>query len=213
VKEALTHEQETPAVQQKRYSLLQRMYIRCMEWIQTPAGIWVLFFIAFAESSFFPLPPDIFLIALCVAAPKKSFHFAFVCSAGSVLGGAFGYGLGLAFMDTLGVHILDLYQLGDKYEVAQRLYQEHDALAVAAAGFTPLPYKLFTITAGAFKVNFFTFLLVSLVSRAARFFLVSALIYKFGAPIQYFINKYFNILTIIFLLLLVGGFVLIKMIL
>lgn len=199
--------------QHKQYSLLQRMYIRCMEWIQTPAGIWALFFIAVAESSFFPIPPDVFLIALCVAAPKKSFHFALVCSAGSVLGGALGYGLGLAFMDTLGVRILDLYQLNDKYEVVQQLYQDYDALAVAAAGFTPLPYKLFTITAGAFKVNFVTFILASLVSRAARFFIVSALIYKFGAPIQHFITKYFNILTLVFLLLLVGGFVVMKLIL
>ena len=199
--------------QHKQYSLLQRMYIRCMEWIQTPAGIWALFFIAVAESSFFPIPPDVFLIALCVAAPKKSFHFALVCSAGSVLGGALGYGLGLAFMDTLGVRILDLYQLNDKYEDVQQLYQNYDALAVAAAGFTPLPYKLFTITAGAFKVNFVTFILASLVSRAARFFIVSALIYKFGAPIQHFITKYFNILTLVFLLLLVGGFVVMKLIL
>jgi membrane protein YqaA with SNARE-associated domain len=199
--------------QHKQYSLLQRMYIRCMEWIQTPAGIWALFFIAVAESSFFPIPPDVFLIALCVAAPKKSFHFALVCSAGSVLGGALGYGLGLAFMDTLGVRILDLYQLNDKYEVVQQLYQDYDALAVAAAGFTPLPYKLFTITAGAFKVNFVTFILASLVSRAARFFIVSALIYKFGAPIQHFITKYFNILTLVFLLLLVGGFVVMKLML
>jgi membrane protein YqaA with SNARE-associated domain len=199
--------------QHKKYSLLQRMYIRCMEWIQTPAGIWVLFFIAVAESSFFPIPPDVFLIALCVAAPKKSFHFALVCSAGSVLGGALGYGLGLTFMDTLGVRILDLYQLNDKYEIVQQLYQDYDALAVAAAGFTPLPYKLFTITAGAFKVNFLTFILASLVSRAARFFIVSALIYKFGTPIQHFITKYFNILTLVFLLLLVGGFVVMKLIL
>ncbi len=199
--------------QHKQYSLLQRMYIRCMEWIQTPAGIWVLFFIAVAESSFFPIPPDVFLIALCVAAPKKSFHFALVCSAGSVLGGALGYGLGFTFMDTLGVRILDLYQLNDKYEIVQQLYQDYDALAVAAAGFTPLPYKLFTITAGAFKVNFLTFILASLVSRAARFFIVSALIYKFGAPIQHFITKYFNILTLVFLLLLVGGFVVMKLML
>jgi membrane protein DedA with SNARE-associated domain len=84
---------------------------------------------------------------------------------------------------------------------------------VGAAGFTPLPYKLFTITAGAFKINFFTLMLMSLVARSARFFLVAALIYKFGAPVQYFINKYFNILSIVFLVLLVGGFVLIKMLL
>ena len=203
----------TEMVDTKKMSLLQRIYNRCMEWIQTPAGIWVLFFIAVAESSFFPIPPDVFLIALCIGAPKKSMKFAAVCAAGSVIGGALGYGLGLAFMDTLGQRILTLYGLEDKYQVVQGLYRQYDAWAVAAAGFTPLPYKLFTITAGAFKINFLTFMLVSLAARSARFFLVAGLIYKFGAPVQYFINKYFNILTIVFLVLLIGGFVLIKMLL
>jgi membrane protein YqaA with SNARE-associated domain len=197
----------------RKLSLLQRIYNRCMEWIATPAGIWALFFIALAESSFFPIPPDVFLIALCIGNPKKSFKYAAVCSAGSVIGGALGYGLGMGFMDTAGQYILNLYGLHEKYAVVQSLYQHHDALAVGAAGFTPLPYKLFTITAGAFKINFVTFILVSAVSRSARFFLVSALIYRFGAPVQYFINRYFNILTVVFLLLLAGGFVLIKFLL
>ena len=197
----------------QKLSLLQRVYNRCMEWIQTPAGIWALFFIAVAESSFFPIPPDVFLIALCVGAPKKSFKFALICSLGSVIGGAIGYGLGLGFMDTVGQSILNLYGLQDKYAVVQKLYQQYDALAVGAAGFTPLPYKLFTITAGAFKIDFLTFMVVSLVARSARFFLVSALIYKFGAPVQYFINRYFNILTLVFLGLLIGGFILLKVVL
>jgi membrane protein YqaA with SNARE-associated domain len=201
------------AVPAKKLSLMQRIYIRCMAWIQTPAGLWVFFFIALAESSFFPIPPDVFLVALCVGEPKKSFKFATVCTVGSVIGGALGYGLGLAFMDTLGMKIVELYGLGDKYDVVTAWYQQYDALAVAAAGFTPLPYKLFTITAGACKVSFLTFMLASIASRAARFFLVAALIYKFGAPVQYFINKYFNLLTIVFLLLLIGGFVLIKLVL
>lgn len=203
----------TDAAAAKKPSLLQRVYIRCMEWIQTPAGIWALFFIAVAESSFFPIPPDVFLIALCVAAPRKSFKFAAICAVGSVLGGALGYGLGFGFMDTVGQRILEWYGLQDKYVVVQDLYQRYDAWAVGAAGFTPLPYKLFTITAGAFKINFTTFMLVSLVARSARFFLVAGLIYKFGAPVQYFINRYFNILTVVFLLLLVGGFLVIKVLL
>lgn len=198
---------------EKQYSLLQRMYIRCMEWIQTPAGIWVLFFIAVAESSFFPIPPDVFLIALCISVPKKSFKYAGVCAVGSVIGGILGYGLGLGFMDTLGKPILDLYGLHDKYAVVQGLYQKYDAWAVGAAGFTPLPYKLFTITAGAFEINFPVFVAASILSRSARFLLVAGLIYKFGAPVQHFIMRYFNILTIVFLILLIGGFVLLKMVL
>lgn len=198
--------------EEQRYSLLQRIYIRCMELIQTPAGVWILFFIAVAESSFFPIPPDVFLIALCISVPKKSFKYAAICAVGSVIGGIIGYGLGLGFMDTIGKTILDWYGLHDKYEVVQNWYRQYDAWAVGAAAFTPLPYKLFTITAGAFKINFPVFVIVSIVARSARFFLVAALIYKFGPRVQHFIMRYFNLLTIVFLFLLIGGFILMKMV-
>lgn len=198
---------------QKKYSLLQRIYLRCLEWVQTPAGIWALFFLAVAESSFFPIPPDVFLIALCISRPARSFRYASVCAAGSVLGGMFGYGLGLGFMDTVGVRILDWYGLHDKYQVVQDLYRRYDAWAVGAAGFTPLPYKLFTITAGAFKINFAVFVAMSTLSRSARFFLIAWLIHQFGPRVQHFILRYFNLLTILFLILLIGGFILIKMVL
>jgi len=190
---------------------IRQIYDRCLLWVQSPYGVWALFFLAVAESSFFPIPPDVFLMVLCIAVPRKSFRYAAVCAAGSVLGGMLGYGLGLGFMDTIGVKILELYGLQDKYEVVQNLYRQYDALAVGAAGFTPLPYKLFTITAGAFKINFVTFTLVSLVSRSARFFLVAAFIYKFGAPVRHFIERYFNLLTILFFILLIGGFLVIKL--
>ncbi len=195
---------------EKKKSLMHRLYDQCMEWLQTPYGIWVLFLIAFVESSFFPIPPDVFLIALCIAVPKKAFKFAAVCAVGSVLGGAFGYGLGMWFMDSLGQSIMELYGLSDKYLTVQELYRKYDAWAVGAAGFTPLPYKLFTITAGAFHINFPTFMLVSLVARSARFFLVAGFIWKFGAPVKVYIEKYFNILSTLFIVLLIGGFVLIK---
>lgn len=203
----------TETAEAQRYSLLQRIYIQCMEWIQKPAGVWVLFFIAVAESSFFPIPPDVFLIALCISTPKRSFKYAGICAVGSVLGGMLGYGLGFGFMDTVGQTILDWYGLHDKYEVVQNWYRTYDAWAVGAAGFTPLPYKLFTITAGAFKINFPVFVLVSIVARSARFLLVAGLIYKFGPSVQHFIMRYFNILTFVFLFLLIGGFILLKMLL
>lgn len=190
--------------------VVRRLYDQCMIWLQTPYGTWVLFAIAFVESSFFPIPPDVFLIALCIAVPHKSFKYAAVCAVGSVLGGAFGYGLGMWFMDSVGMPIMDVYGLSEKYVIVQDLYQKYDAWAVGAAGFTPLPYKLFTITAGAFHINFPTFLLVSFVARSARFFLVAGFIWKFGAPVRVYIEKYFNILSIVFIVLLVGGFVLIK---
>ncbi len=199
--------------QVKGPGFLRRVYDVCMEWIEGPYGIWALFVIAFVESSFFPLPPDIFLIALCIAVPKKSFKYAAVCAVGSVCGGAFGYGLGIWAMDSVGQQIMNWYGLSEKYETVQHLYREYDAWAVAAAGFTPLPYKLFTITAGAFKINFPTFLFASLLSRSARFFLVAAFIWKFGAPVKVYIEKYFNILSIVFMVLLIGGFLLIKFLL
>ena len=195
----------------QKISWVRQIYDRSLLWVQTPYGVWALFFIAMAESSFFPIPPDVFLMVLCIAIPPKSFRYAAICAVGSVLGGAIGYGLGMGFMDTIGVKIIALYGLQDKYEVVQNLYQQHDALALAAAGFTPLPYKLFTITAGAFKINFGTFILVSLLSRSARFFLVAAFIYKFGAPVRHFIERYFNILSILFFILLVGGFLVVKL--
>ena len=192
---------------------VKKLYDYCMEWIAGPYGGWTLFFIAFVESSFFPIPPDVFLIAMCIAAPTKAFKYAAICSVGSVFGGAFGYGLGLWFMDSLGQQIIGWYGLEHKYHTVQALYQNYDVWAVGAAGFTPLPYKLFTITAGAFKLNFTTFLLVSLLSRSARFFLVAAFIWKFGEPVKRYIDKYFNILSIVFVVLLIGGFVLIKFLL
>jgi membrane protein YqaA with SNARE-associated domain len=193
--------------------VMKRLYDRCMKLISGRYGVWALFVIAFVESSFFPIPPDVFLIAMCIAAPTRAFRYAAVCAAGSVAGGAFGYGLGLWFMDPVGQQIIAWYGLEHKYDTVQDYYRTYDVWAVAAAGFTPLPYKLFTITAGAFKLNFPTFVLVSLVSRSARFFLVAAFIWKFGEPVQRYIDKYFNLLSIVFMVLLIGGFVLIKMVL
>ena len=203
-----TQANETDA---KKIGWARQIYDRSLLWVQSPSGVWALFFIAVAESSFFPIPPDVFLMVLCLAVPAKSFRYAAICAAGSVIGGMLGYGLGMGFMDTIGVKILAWYGLHDKYELVQNLYRQYDALAVGAAGFTPLPYKLFTITAGAFKINFVTFVLVSLLSRSARFFLVAGFIYKFGAPVRHFIERYFNLLSILFFILLIGGFFVVKL--
>lgn len=192
---------------------LRRLYNACMRWISGKHGEWVLFLIAFVESSFFPIPPDVFLLAMCVAIPKKSFRYAAICSVGSVLGGALGYGLGFWFMDGVGMPIVEFYGLADKYAMVQEYFRQYDVWIVGTAGFTPVPYKLFTITAGFAKSDFLSFMLVSLFARSARFFLVAALIWKFGPKIQRFIDKYFNLLSIAFMVLLVGGFVCIKVVL
>jgi membrane protein YqaA with SNARE-associated domain len=190
--------------------MLRRLYDWVLSWAETPYGTWALFLLAFCESSFFPIPPDILLIALAVAVPKKSLKYALICSAGSVLGGCFGYLIGWQFMASIGSPIVDFYGLGTKVEYIGSLYNKYDAWAVAIAGFTPIPYKVFTIAAGIFKINFSVFVLTSLLSRSARFFIVGGLIYIFGPKIQGFIDKYFNILAVAFTVLLVLGFVVIK---
>jgi membrane protein YqaA with SNARE-associated domain len=191
---------------------IRRLYDVCMEWISGRHGEWVLFLIAFVESSFFPLPPDIFLIAMCVAIPTKSFRYAAICSVGSVLGGALGYGLGFWFMDGIGMSIVGWYGLAERYDLVQQYFQEYDVWIVGTAGFTPIPYKLFTITAGFVHSNFFTFMAVSLMARSARFFLVAGLIWKFGPQIKTFIDRYFNVLSIAFVVLLAAGFFLVKIV-
>jgi len=190
--------------------MLRRMYDWVIRWAETPYGDWALFVIAFAESSFFPIPPDVLLIALGIAIPKKSLRYALLCSVGSVLGGCFGYLIGWQFMAGFGDKIINLYGFGDKYSYIQDLFMKYDAWAIGIAGFTPIPYKIFTIAAGAFKINFPIFFIASVISRSARFFLVGGLIYYFGPSIQVFINKYFDILAVAFTILLMAGFVAVK---
>ncbi len=190
--------------------MLKRTYDWVLSWAHTPYGVPALFILAFAESSFFPIPPDVLLIALALSRPSKAFKFAAICSVGSILGGILGYAIGFYLMELVGEHIIALYGLTGKYEQIQELYRTYDAWAVAIAGFTPIPYKAFTITAGAFKINFPVFVGASFVSRSLRFLIVSWLIYRYGKPIKGFIERYFNILSIIFVLFLVGGFILLK---
>lgn len=190
--------------------LLRKTYDWILHWSSTKYALPALAILSFAESSFFPIPPDVLLIAMTVAVPLKAFRFAAVCSVASVLGGMFGYFLGWQFMDVIGIRIVEFYHFQEQFDKIGGWYEKYNAWAVGAAGFTPLPYKVFTLAAGAFQINFPVFVLASLVSRSARFFIVAALIYKFGAPIKVFIEKYFNILSIVFIVLLFGGFVLVK---
>jgi len=189
---------------------VRRTYDWVLHWAETPYGSWALFLLAFCESSFFPIPPDVLLIALAVAIPKRSFRYAMICSAGSVLGGCLGYLIGWQFMAGIGERIIAFYGLTQKIDYIQSLYMAYDAWAIGIAGFTPIPYKVFTISAGAFHINFMVFVIASLVSRSARFFLGGGLIYIFGPKIQAFIDKYFNVLAVAFTVLLVAGFVVIK---
>jgi len=190
--------------------LLRRTYDWILHWSTTRYALPALAILSFAESSFFPIPPDVLLIAMVVAVPMKAFRYAAVCSVASVLGGMFGYLLGWQFMEMVGTPIVNFYHLQAQWDKMGGWYEKYNAWAVGAAGFTPLPYKVFTLAAGAFQINFPVFVLASLVSRSARFFIVAALIWKYGAPIKIFIEKYFNILSIVFIVLLFAGFVLVK---
>lgn len=189
---------------------LRRLYDWVLTWAHSRYGVPALFLLAFAESSCFPIPPDVLLMALAMSIPRRAFYFALICSIGSVLGGMVGYLIGYAFMEALGNHILAMYGLMDKWDYVGQLYQSYAGWAVAIAGFTPIPYKLFTIAGGAFKIDFLTFVIASALSRSARFFLVAGLIYVFGPSIKSFIDRYFNLLAVIFMVLLIGGFVLVK---
>lgn len=200
-------------VQEKKPGYIRRLYDWVLHWAKTPYGVWALFLMAFAESSFFPIPPDILLIALAISIPAKAFRYAFICSLGSVLGGMFGYLIGWELMDVVGQPLIDMYDAQKYYDTVAGWYDEHQFLAVFAAGFTPIPYKVFTIAGGACKINFGLFVLASALSRSARFFILAALIYKFGPSIKNFIDKYFNLLSIAFLVLIVLGFLVIKWIL
>lgn len=190
-----------------RKHIIRRLYEWVLHWAHTPYGIWALFVLAFTESSFFPIPPDVLLIALALSIPAKSFRYALICSAGSVLGGLFGYFIGWQLMDLVGFPIMKFYGILEQYETVRQSYEEYNAVIVFIAAFTPIPYKLITITAGAFKLNILTFTIASLIGRSARFFLVAWLIHRFGQRIKEFIEKYFDILSLVFVGLVALGFI------
>lgn len=187
---------------------------RLKQWIETfaqkPEAGWSLFVLAFVESSFFPIPPDVLLIAIAILVPSKAFRYAFICSVGSVLGGVLGYVIGLEFYDLAGKSIIEFYGMQAQYSYVQDLYRQNAFAAIAIAGFTPIPYKVFTIAAGAFEVPIITLVYASALSRSARFFLVSALIFWFGPKVKPFIDKYFEALSVTFITLLILGFVCVK---
>jgi len=176
-------------------------------WAQSPSGETALFMLAFAESSFFPIPPDVLLIAMAILRPEMAFKLALICSVGSVLGGMFGYLIGWVG----GRPLLHKFFSDSKIQVVKSAFEKYEVWAIAVAGFTPIPYKVFTLSAGAFEIPFKPFALVSAVSRSARFFLVAAGIYFWGESVRHLIEEYFNWLSLAFMILLIGGFVLVKM--
>jgi membrane protein YqaA with SNARE-associated domain len=202
---------------------IRALYDWTLGWAESRYATPALFVLAFVESSFFPIPPDVLLIALAVAKPARSFFYAGVATIGSVMGGAFGWWLGTTFWQSLGVHdqcmefggghLLFAHVPGFTCEVfgkVRDLYAEDAMLYLFVAAFTPIPYKVFTIAAGVFSIDLPLLIVASFVGRGARFFLVAALIRRFGAPIRRFLESRFELMTIVFAILLAGGVAAIK---
>lgn len=205
---------ETSApVAEDRPGPLRRVYDWVLSWADRPGGGWALFGIAFAEASFFPIPPDVLLIPLALGRPNRALWFAAVCTAGSVLGAVGGYLIGSLLFTSIGQPIVEFYGAGAEYSSLGRMFDENLWLTLGTAGFTPIPFKVFTIAAGAFGVSFVPFVIVSAASRGARFFLVAILLRLFGERIRDFIERYFNLLSILFVLALIGGFLLVGVLL
>ena len=195
--------------------LFRKLYDWMLHWADTPYGPLALFFLALAESSFFPIPVDPLLIALCLGAIKKSWRFALYTSVASVVGGVIGYFIGFGIWELVDSFFFK-YVPGFTESLFTRVmasFNEYGFWYVFAAGFTPIPYKVFTIASGVFKLNFVLFLVASTISRSLRFFIEAGMIRKFGPEIKNFIDRYFNLLALLFFILLFGGFLVVKFIL
>jgi len=207
-------QQETSGGSVAWWHLHRRLYDWVIHFAKTPHGERALFALSFAESSFFPVPPDVLLIGLAIGAPKKWLRFALFCSIASVLGGIFGYCIGMFFWQAIGpwayAHLGSIGLTEANFAKFQGWYDKYDFWIVFTAGFTPIPYKACTISAGVARINFAGFVIASVLSRSARFFLVAGLIGWKGEKIRILIEKYFNWFALAFTAMLIGGFLLIK---
>jgi membrane protein YqaA with SNARE-associated domain len=191
---------------------LRKLYFWTLHWAETKYAVPALFALSFTESSFFPIPPDVLLIALCFAQPRKWIYYGAVCTVASVLGGMLGWYLGLGFW-----HLADEFFFRvipgftpELFEVVRQKYNENAFLAILTAAFTPIPYKVFTIASGVFQVSLWTLVISSILGRGMRFFLVCGLIRGFGPRIKPFLEKHFEVATLLLLGVAVLGFVAIK---
>jgi membrane protein YqaA with SNARE-associated domain len=169
-----------------------------------------LFWVAFVESSVFPIPPDVMLVPMVIAERAKAWWYATIATVGSVIGGAAGYAIGYFLLETVGKPILEFYGVANRFGEFQSWFNEWGVLILLAKGMTPFPYKVLTITAGATHMNLPAFMLASIGARAMRFFLVAGLLYWFGEPIRDFIERRLTLVTTVFVVVLIGGFVAIK---
>ncbi len=190
------------------------MFRRLYDWMMRLAGhrraLPALAAISFAESSFFPIPPDVMLVPMVIAQRSKAFLIAGVCTLASVIGGLFGYAIGFFLFETIGAWVISVYHLEGAMQTFRDEFAQYGTWIILVKGLTPIPYKLVTIASGVAQFDLFTFIWASIVTRGARFFLVAALLWKFGEPIRAFIEKRLELVTWVFLAALVGGFVVVK---
>jgi membrane protein YqaA with SNARE-associated domain len=181
-----------------------------MAFASHPRAVWALAFVSFAESSFFPIPPDVLLIPMVLAHREKAWLFAGICTVSSVVGGIAGYMIGALLYDTVGAWVIQLYGYGDQVEAFRRSYAEWGAWIILIKGMTPIPYKIVTITSGFAGYDLLWFIVLSAITRAGRFFLVAGLLYRYGEPVREFIEKRLEVVTAAAAVVVVGGFVLVR---
>lgn len=191
--------------------LIKKTYDWCMNLMTEKWALPTLCAISFIESSFFPIPPDLFLIPLVLARRTAAFKIALYTTISSVLGGLFGYGIGFFLYDSIGKPILEFYNATKEFDTFKSWYDLHGAWIVFGAGVTPFPYKIITIASGVAHLDLFVFMLASVLARGIRFFFISWLLWKYGTPMKTYIEKNLGWLSILFFVLLVGGFLIIKL--
>ena len=192
-------------------NLLRSLYNWTLKKAEHKYSSWVLSIVSFAESSFFPIPPDVLLIPMIIAKRTKAWTYAFICTLSSVFGGVVGYAIGFFLFNSIGVLIVEFYHLTNSFNTFENYYKEYGILIVLGAGFTPFPFKFITIASGVFSLNIFLFIFTAFIARGFRFYLLAILLFIFGEKIKFLIDKYFNILAVLFFILLIGSFMLIKL--
>jgi membrane protein YqaA with SNARE-associated domain len=192
------------------FKFMRSLYDWTLHWAKTKNSNYALFGIAFMEASLFPIPPDVLLIPMVVSKPKFWYKAALICTVGSVCGAFLGYAIGRIFYDTVGLAIVNFYGFQHAITVVGEKYTNNAFLTIFAGGFTPVPYKAITITAGMFDISLPTLFIASLFGRGGRFFIVAIALKIFGKKVQDTIEKYFNIISFVFLALLVAGFLTLK---
>jgi membrane protein YqaA with SNARE-associated domain len=186
--------------------MIERLYQRILSLAASRHAMLALAGVSFIESSVFPIPPDVLLIPMIIAAPTSAFRLAAICTAASVLGGFLGYAIGYFAFAAVGEPVLQFYGMMDRYDALKASFAEWGAWIIILKGMTPIPYKLVTIASGAFHFDFATFTMASAISRSIRFFLLAVLLWRFGAPIRDFIEHRLTLVTSVFVVCLVGGF-------